>query len=120
MLTGLATDHPVSQEEIFGPVLVVDTFDTEREAVAKGNATAYGLAAGVWTGRAGQGQRMARGLSSGTVWINAYGVFHPTLPFGGTKASGYGRELGESAVEAYTEITTVVEDLSAGEGDDHD
>ena len=63
---------------------------------------------------------MARGLSSGTVWINAYGVFHPTLPFGGTKASGYGRELGESAVEAYTEITTVVEDLSAGEGDDHD
>lgn len=116
LLTGLTTDHPASQVEIFGPVLVVDTFDTEGEAVAKGNATAYGLAAGVWTGRAGQGQRMARALSAGTVWINTYGVFHPTLPFGGTKASGYGRELGESAVEAYTEITTVVEDIT-GQGD---
>lgn len=112
VLTGLPTAHPVSQEEIFGPVLVVDAFDSEAEAIAKGNATPYGLAAGVWTGRAGQGQRVARGLSAGSVWINTYGVFHPTLPFGGTKASGFGRELGESAVEAYTEITTVVEDLS--------
>lgn len=112
VLTGLPTEHAVSQEEIFGPVLVVDTFDTEREAITKGNATPYGLAAGVWTGRSGQGQRMARGLSAGSVWINTYGVFHPTLPFGGTKASGFGRELGESAVEAYTDITTVVEDLS--------
>jgi acyl-CoA reductase-like NAD-dependent aldehyde dehydrogenase len=114
VLTGLPTEHPLSQEEIFGPVLVVDTFETEQEAITKGNATPYGLAAGVWTGRSGQGQRMARGLSAGSVWVNTYGVFHPTLPFGGTKASGFGRELGESAVEAYTEITTVVEDLSAG------
>jgi acyl-CoA reductase-like NAD-dependent aldehyde dehydrogenase len=116
ILTGLSVDHPVVQEEIFGPVLTVDRFESESEAIAKGNGTAYGLAAGVWTGRSGQGQRMARGLSAGSVWINTYGVFHPTLPFGGTKASGFGRELGESAVEAYTEITTVVEDLSLGEG----
>ena len=119
VLTGLPTEHPVSHEEIFGPVLVVDTFETEQEAVAKGNATPYGLAAGVWTGRAGQGQRMARGLSAGSVWINTYGVFHPTLPFGGTKASGFGRELGEAAVEAYTDITTVVEDLSVGTEPSH-
>lgn len=119
ILAGLATSHRMSQEEIFGPVLVVDTFDTETEAIAKGNATPYGLAAGVWTGRAGQGQRMARGLSAGSVWINTYGVFHPTLPFGGTKASGFGRELGEAAVEAYTDITTVVEDLSVGSETSH-
>lgn len=114
ILAGVDTSQRISQEEVFGPVLVVDTFHGEQEAVAKGNATPYGLAAGVWTGRAGQGQRMARALTAGTVWINTYGVFHPTLPFGGTKASGFGRELGESAVEAYTEITTVVEDLSVG------
>lgn len=116
VLTGLSTDHPLSHEEIFGPVLVVDTFEDEPEAIRKANATTYGLAAGVWTGRAGQGHRMARALSAGTVWINTYGIFHPTLPFGGTKASGFGRELGESAVEAYTEITTVVEDLTIGQG----
>ena len=97
-------------------MLVVDTFEDEPEAIRKANATTYGLAAGVWTGRAGQGHRMARALSAGTVWINTYGIFHPTLPFGGTKASGFGRELGESAVEAYTEITTVVEDLTIGQG----
>lgn len=114
VLTGLGTEHVASQEEIFGPVLVVDTFTTEQEAAAKANQTPYGLAAGVWTMQAGQGQRMARKLSSGSVWINTYGVFHPTLPFGGTKASGFGRELGEAAVEAYTEITTVVEDISVG------
>lgn len=111
VLTGLPTDHRISQEEIFGPVLVVDTFDSEQEATAKGNATPYGLAAGVWTTRSGQGQRMARALSAGSVWINTYGVFHPTLPFGGTKSSGFGRELGRAAVDAYTETTTVVEDI---------
>ena len=112
VLTGLPTDHPVSHEEIFGPVLVVDDFTGEQEAIAKANATPYGLAAGVWTGRSGQAHRMARALSAGTVWVNTYGVFHPTLPFGGTKASGFGRELGEAAVEAYTETTTLVEDIS--------
>jgi acyl-CoA reductase-like NAD-dependent aldehyde dehydrogenase len=70
------------------------------------------LAAGVWTGQAGQGQRVAKSITSGTVWINTYGTFHPTLPFGGTKSSGFGRELGESAVDAYTELKTVVEDIS--------
>ncbi len=112
IIDGLSSEHSIHQEEIFGPALAVDTFTTEQEALAKANSTQYGLAAGVWTGAAGQGQRLARGITSGTVWINTYGLFHPTLPFGGTKASGFGRELGESAVEAYTEITTVVEDIS--------
>jgi acyl-CoA reductase-like NAD-dependent aldehyde dehydrogenase len=116
IIDGLPHTHSVHQEEIFGPALAVDTFTSEAEAIVKGNATAFGLAAGVWTGASGQGQRMARGLTSGTVWINTYGVFHPTLPFGGTKASGFGRELGESAVDAYTEVTTVVEDVSEKAG----
>lgn len=116
IIDGLPHTHSVHQEEIFGPALAVDTFASEAEAIVKGNSTAFGLAAGVWTGASGQGQRMARGLTSGTVWINTYGVFHPTLPFGGTKASGFGRELGESAVDAYTEITTVVEDISKKAG----
>jgi acyl-CoA reductase-like NAD-dependent aldehyde dehydrogenase len=73
------------------------------------------LAAGIWTGKAGQAQRVAREIHSGTVWVNTYGAFHPTLPFGGTKSSGFGRELGESAVEGYTELKTIVEDISEAE-----
>lgn len=111
ILAGVPAVHPAVHDEIFGPVLVVDTFTTESEAVSAANATAYGLAAGVWTSRAGQAQRVARRLSAGTVWVNTYGVFHPTLPFGGTKQSGFGRELGPAAIDAYTSTTTVVEDI---------
>jgi aldehyde dehydrogenase (NAD+)/phenylacetaldehyde dehydrogenase len=111
ILTAVPAGHPVEHAEIFGPVLVVDTFDSEAEAITKANATPYGLAAGVWTGRSGQGQRLARRLRAGTVWINTYGMFHPTLPFGGTKASGFGRELGPAALHAYTDTTTIVEAL---------
>ena len=112
VIDGLASDSDIHQEEVFGPVLAVETFSSEDEAIAKANATRYGLAAGVWTGAAGQGQRVARQLRSGSVWLNTYGIFHPALPFGGTKASGFGRELGASAVEAYSELTTVVEDIA--------
>lgn len=112
IIDGLASDHPVHQEEIFGPAIAVETFESEAEAIAKSNSTAFGLAAGIWTGAAGQGHRVAREITAGTVWINTYGAFHPTLPFGGTKASGFGRELGYSAVEAYTELKTLVEDIS--------
>ena len=111
VLTDVPAGHPVVMEEIFGPVLVVDTFTTEDEAIAKANSTPYGLAAGISTGQAGQAQRLARRLSAGTVWVNTYGVFHPTLPFGGTKSSGFGRELGPAAIDAYTSTTTVVEDV---------
>jgi aldehyde dehydrogenase (NAD+)/phenylacetaldehyde dehydrogenase len=114
LIDGLGFGHAIHQEEIFGPVLAVETFSTEREAITKANSTIYGLAAGVWTGAAGQGQRVAREICSGTVWINTYGIFHPTLPFGGRKASGFGRELGEAAIEAYTETKTILEDISGG------
>jgi acyl-CoA reductase-like NAD-dependent aldehyde dehydrogenase len=112
IIDSLPHNHSVHQEEIFGPVLTVSSFESEDEAIALANSTRYGLAAGVWTGRAGQAHRVARRITAGTVWINTYGTFHPTLPFGGTKSSGFGRELGESAVDAYTELKTVVEDIS--------
>lgn len=112
VIDGLASSHSTHQEEIFGPVITVSTFESEAEAIELANSTRYGLAAGIWTGQAGQGHRVAKSITSGTVWINTYGTFHPTLPFGGTKSSGFGRELGESAIDAYTELKTVVEDIS--------
>jgi acyl-CoA reductase-like NAD-dependent aldehyde dehydrogenase len=111
----LPISHAMHQEEIFGPVLTVSSFNSESEAIDLANSTRYGLAAGIWTGKAGQAQRVAREIHSGTVWVNTYGAFHPTLPFGGTKSSGFGRELGESAVEGYTELKTIVEDISEAE-----
>jgi aldehyde dehydrogenase (NAD+)/phenylacetaldehyde dehydrogenase len=117
IIDGLEGSHAAHQEEIFGPVLTVDSFGSEDEAATKANSTPFGLAAGVWTDTAGQSTRMARKLNAGTVWVNTYGVFHPTLPFGGTKASGFGRELGESAVEAYTQTKTIVEDITDRKGE---
>jgi acyl-CoA reductase-like NAD-dependent aldehyde dehydrogenase len=115
IVEGLAPSHSMHQEEIFGPVITVSSFETESEAIALANSTRYGLAAGIWTGKAGQAQRVAREIDAGTVWVNTYGAFHPTLPFGGTKSSGFGRELGESAVDGYTELKTIVEDVSGEE-----
>jgi aldehyde dehydrogenase (NAD+)/phenylacetaldehyde dehydrogenase len=115
IVEGLAPSHSMYQEEIFGPVITVSSFETEFEAIALANSTRYGLAAGIWTGKAGQAQRVAREIDAGTVWVNTYGAFHPTLPFGGTKSSGFGRELGESAVDGYTELKTIVEDVSGEE-----
>ncbi len=115
IVEGLLPSHSVHQEEIFGPVLTVNSFESESEAIALANSTRYGLAAGIWTGKAGQAQRIAREVDAGTVWVNTYGAFHPTLPFGGTKSSGFGRELGESAVDGYTELKTIVEDISKAE-----
>lgn len=112
IVENLPSEHPIHQEEIFGPVISVLTFESEAEAIELANSTRYGLAAGIWTGISGQGHRVARAITSGSVWINTYGTFHPTLPFGGTKSSGFGRELGESAIEGYTDIKTIVEEIS--------
>lgn len=112
IVEGLAPSHSLHQEEVFGPILTVSSFENEPEAIRLANSTRYGLAAGIWTGKAGQAQRIARDIDAGTVWVNTYGAFHPTLPFGGTKSSGFGRELGESAVDGYTELKTIVEDIS--------
>jgi betaine-aldehyde dehydrogenase len=90
-------------EESFGPVMTVETFTTEEEAVRIGNDTHFGLAAGVWTNDAGKGQRVARDLRHGTVWINDFHPYLPQAEWGGFGQSGVGRELGHFGLDEYRE-----------------
>ncbi len=95
------------QEEIFGPVVAVTPFDDWDELVMRANSTRYGLAAGIWTENLSKAHRFAHAVSAGTVWINGYGMFDPAAPFGGTKQSGFGREMGKEALDLYTQVKTV-------------
>ena len=104
---GVASSMRIAQEEVFGPVLAVQTFDDEDEAVALANDVSYGLAAAVWTKDLGRAHRVAAKLKAGTVWVNTYGEVDPAVSFGGMKQSGMGRELGPYAVEAYTQPKSV-------------
>ncbi|MEV2275305.1 aldehyde dehydrogenase [Nocardiopsis sp. NPDC049922] len=96
----------LAREEVFGPVLAVLTFDDPDEAVALANDTDYGLAAGVWTADLSTAHRMARALRAGTVWVNCYEEGDLTVPFGGMKRSGNGRDKSVHALEKYTELKT--------------
>jgi acyl-CoA reductase-like NAD-dependent aldehyde dehydrogenase len=107
ILDGVGNDMTVAREEIFGPVLAVIPFREPEEAVALANASIYGLAAGVWTRDVGKAHRVARQIQAGTVWINQYNWYDSAAPFGGTKQSGFGRELGSEALVHYTEVKTV-------------
>src|SRR5438105_2136424 len=102
----------IAREEIFGPVMNILRFKDADEVVRRGNQTFYGLAAAVWTRDINKGHRLANGLRAGTVWVNCYDVFDAAAPFGGYKMSGHGRELGEYALELYTEVKTVYVSLS--------
>src|SRR5262245_50561222 len=109
---GVSPSMTIAREEIFGPVLAALTFQNEAEAVAVGNSTIYGLAAAVWTRDGKKALRTAKALKAGTVWVNAYNLYDPGLPFGGFKESGFGRERGHSALEEYTQVKSVWIDLT--------
>jgi phenylacetaldehyde dehydrogenase len=108
LFTGVTNQMRIAREEIFGPVAGVIGFEDEDEAVAIGNDTAYGLAAGVWTKDLSRAHRMASALHVGTVWVNTYNIFDAALSFGGVGDSGLGRDLGDDAVLSYCERKGVV------------
>ncbi|MFE5706842.1 aldehyde dehydrogenase family protein [Rhodococcus koreensis] len=107
ILAGAADDMPVVQEEVFGPVLTVQPFDTAEEAAARANDVAYGLAAGVWTNNLRTAQRMAESLQVGTVWTNLYNYIDASVPWGGTKASGHGRDMGREGLDKFLQTKAV-------------
>src|SRR5918997_858806 len=102
----------VAQEEIFGPVVSVITFDGEEDLIRQANEVVYGLSAGIWTKDVTRAHRFAKAIKAGTVWINTYNMFNAPSPFGGYKESGYGREMGKHALEMYTQVKSVWVDLS--------
>jgi len=103
----VTNEMKIAQEEIFGPVLATLKFDDVEEVVELANRNQYGLAAAVWTRDVKKAHQLSRQLRAGTVWINTYGLMDAALPFGGYKSSGFGRELGQAALEHYTEVKTV-------------
>jgi aldehyde dehydrogenase (NAD+) len=107
VFSGVTDGMKIACEEIFGPVMNILPFGNIEEVVERSNRTQFGLAAAVWTRDIKKAHRMARSLRAGTVWINCYDVFDAAAPFGGYKMSGVGRELGEYALQLYTEVKTV-------------
>ncbi len=108
LVAGVAADHRLAQEEIFGPVQVVIAFDGEAQALSIANGTDYGLVAGVWTRDGGRQFRVARKLHCGQVYVNNYGAGGGIeLPFGGVKHSGHGREKGFEALYGFSTLKTV-------------
>ena len=107
-------DMTVIREEIFGPVLTVERFSTEAQAIELGNDTTYGLAGAVWTADAGRAQRVAARLRHGTIWINDYNTYLPQAEWGGYKQSGIGRELGPSGLDEYREIKHIWQNTAPG------
>lgn len=103
----VAPEMTIAREEVFGPVLCVIPFETEKQAVEIANATRFGLAAGLWTRSLGRAHRVAAAIRAGTVWVNGYRQNDPAVPVGGMKASGLGRESGWSAVREFLEPKSV-------------
>jgi phenylacetaldehyde dehydrogenase len=111
VLTNTTPDMKVVREEIFGPVVVAAPFSDLDEIAAVANDTEYGLGAGIWTKDISKAHALAKKLRAGTVWINCYNVFDASLPFGGYKQSGWGREMGHEVLNNYTEVKAVTTQL---------
>lgn len=100
-------DIRIVQEEIFGPVVTISPFKDESEITARANDSIYGLASAIWTNDISKAHRLASKINAGTIWINGYDMFDPSVPFGGYKQSGFGREMGASAIDLYTQEKSV-------------
>ncbi len=107
VITNVRPDMKIVREEIFGPVVVAAPFQSLDEIAAVANDSEYGLGAGIWTQDISKAHALAKKLRAGTVWINCYNVFDASLPFGGYKQSGWGREMGHEVLESYTEVKAV-------------
>ena len=107
VFTGVRNDMTIAQEEIFGPVMSVLKFSSEEEAYRIANDVEYGLAAGVWTNDLARAHRATRALRVGTVWVNTYQMVYPSVPYGGVKQSGHGRNLGEASLDEFTQTKSV-------------
>jgi acyl-CoA reductase-like NAD-dependent aldehyde dehydrogenase len=108
ILANVNTNMDLVRKEIFGPVLAVTAIDDLDDIIAQANDTRYGLAAGIFTNDLNKAHLVAERLQAGTVWVNCYGAIHPTMPFGGFKESGWGREFGSEGIEAYLEKKSVL------------
>ncbi len=104
IFTGVSQSNRVVQEEIFGPVLAIQTFRTLDEAVSKANNTPYGLSGGIWTDKGAKIFKMTQKIRAGVIWANTFNKFDPTSPFGGYKESGFGREGGLHGLDAYLNL----------------
>ncbi|ABN64318.1 Aldehyde dehydrogenase [Scheffersomyces stipitis CBS 6054] len=100
-------DHQIVRDEIFGPVVTITKFKTVEEVIALANDSEYGLAAGVHTTNLSTAISVSNKINSGTIWVNTYNDFHPMVPFGGYSQSGIGREMGEEALDNYTQVKAV-------------
>ncbi|KAK9712086.1 hypothetical protein K7432_007376 [Basidiobolus ranarum] len=108
VITGLSPQSRIMQEEIFGPVVAICPFDEEEEVIKLTNGTRYGLSASVWSRDGQRARRVAEKLRTGNVWINTWMVRDMSMPFGGIKASGIGREGGEHAINFFTEFKSIM------------
>jgi len=104
IFTGVSQSNRIVQEEIFGPVLAIQTFRTLEEGLSKANNTPYGLSGGVWTDKGAKIFKMTQGIRAGVIWANTFNKFDPTSPFGGYKESGVGREGGMHGLGAYVRL----------------
>ncbi|MCF8039063.1 MAG: aldehyde dehydrogenase family protein [Desulfohalobiaceae bacterium] len=103
LFTGCENRMRIVQEEVFGPVITVERFQSEEEVLTRANSTVTGLSAGFWTRDPDRIHRLSRGLRFGTVWVNDFNIYFAQAPWGGYKQSGLGRELGRAGFEEYTE-----------------
>jgi len=109
LFTNIPPDAEILQREVFGPVLTLQTFEDEEDAIAKANATDYGLAATIYTGSEERADRVSAAVVAGTVWVNCFYVRDLETPFGGARDSGIGREGGQHSFDFYSDVKTVVE-----------